>query len=322
MPNIHGLHSLRSNNNAGRNNRENDDSDDDDDDGTNDRYVGGVDSRGGGSGLAVVPNRDRDHRPSDAIFNLAEADQGGSSGRGGGGGGAGGVPHRRTIITMYRSGFTVDNGPYRRLDDPANSEFLTSMARGHVPRELREQAAAAALDANDDDNFPEVMVGLVDRRSEEYDPERHGSSSSDCDCGSGGGGERSSGFQSFSGEGQSLGGGGSTTATSTTAASEGGGGGGGIIDPTQSSAPLPLDPNLPSTSIAIRLLNGTRMVIKVNTTSPVSEIGQHIGNSSSDATASSPYVLTSGYPPRIVEDLTVSIEEAGLMGSQVVLKKA
>ena len=45
MSNIHGLHSLRNDNNAAP--RRSGGSDDEED-----RYVGGVDSRGGGSGLA------------------------------------------------------------------------------------------------------------------------------------------------------------------------------------------------------------------------------------------------------------------------------
>lgn len=324
MPNIHGLHSLRANNNRDHN-------DDSSDEEGNDRYVGGVDSRGGGSGLAVLPSRDDQNRnnnnaSSDAIFNLAEADTGGASGGGGtsrgsgsGGGGGGGGVHR-TVITMYRSGFTVDDGPYRRLDDPANSEFLTSMARGHVPRELRELAMQNHGDGNNDEGEPEVMVGLVDRRGEEYDPEKLAAGAS------GGGGVNrrgssdgeSAGFQSFSGEGQSLGGASSATGGGAAAASGGRGGGaaGGIIHPSSSSTPVPLDPNIPSTSIAIRLLNGSRLVIKVNTCVPVSEIGHHIGTQAGESS----YVLTSGYPPRIVEDLSMSIEEAGLMGSQVVLK--
>jgi len=60
MP-IVGLSSLREDSNK------NDDSGDE----AEDRYVGGVDSRGGGSGLAVVPNQD-DSNASDSIFNLAE----------------------------------------------------------------------------------------------------------------------------------------------------------------------------------------------------------------------------------------------------------
>ena len=84
---------------------------------------------------------------------------------------------------MYHSGFTVDDGPCRLLLDPSNSEFLTSLAREMVPRELQQDAGDG-----------EVMVGLVDRRGEEYDPEKHGRES---DAASGGGDE----FQSFFGEG-------------------------------------------------------------------------------------------------------------------------
>ena len=296
MPNIHGLHSLRS-----RESKDDDNDSHDDEDHNNDRYVGGIDSRGGGSGLAVVPNRDSSSPHSDAIFNLAEEDSGAGGGRGGGG--RTGAEVRRTI-TMYRSGFTVDNGPFRRLDDPANSEFLTSMARGLIPRELREEAVRGRT--ADDGDVPEVMVGLIDRRGEEYDPERHGRNDS------GGDGGGSGGFQSFSGEGQSLG----TTGavSSSTSSSERG----GTIHPSNSSTPAPLDPAQPSTSIAIRLLNGTRLVIKVNLSAPVSELGHHIGTQA----GLEPYVLTAGYPPRIIEDLSLSVEEAKLKGAQVVLKRA
>ncbi|KAL7531157.1 hypothetical protein ACHAXR_003873 [Thalassiosira sp. AJA248-18] len=290
MPNIHGLHD-----NAAAAD------DDNDSDDNNDRYVGGVDSRGGGSGLAVVPNQgdSNSNDASNAIFNLAE--NAGSSGSGdtagGSGGGGGGGDVRRTI-TMYRSGFTVDTGPYRRLDDPNNAEFLTSLARGMIPRELSQEAKESGAEG-------EVMVGLVDRRGEEYDPERHGRHEDG--GGSGGGG----GFQSFSGEGQSLGGQASSASASTASA-------GGVVDPSNASTPQALDATKPSTSIAIRLLNGKRLVVKVNLDSPVSELGQHIGSQAGN----DPYVLTSGYPPTTIGDLGKSVEEAGLKGAQVVMKKA
>ena len=274
MPNIHGLHD----NTAA-------DSDSDDSKKNDNRYVGGVDSRGGGSGLAVVPNNNDGKNNNDAassIFNRASAES--SSGGAGGSAGGGGGEVRRTI-TMYRSGFTVDNGPYRRLDDPNNAEFLTSMARGMVPRELSEEAGGDG----------DVAVGLVDKRGEEYDPSKHGT-----DSGSGSGG-----FQSFTGEGQGLGG---TTSTST----------GGVIDPNSAGTPQTLDESKPSTSIAIRLLNGKRIVVKVNLDSPVSELGQHIGTQAGEDS----YVLTSGYPPSTIDDLSKSVEEAGLKGAQVVMKKA
>lgn len=52
--------------------------------------------------------------------------------RGGGGGGGGGAAAPARTITMYIGGFTVDDGPFRRLDDPANKEFLKDLANGCV----------------------------------------------------------------------------------------------------------------------------------------------------------------------------------------------
>ena len=211
------------------------------------------------------------------------------------------------MITMYRSGFTVDNGPYRRLDDPSNAEFLGSLARGLIPRELREDAAGEGGGGG------EVMVGLVDKRGEEYDEQRHGQQQQQGGVAAGSGG----GFQSFSGEGQSL----VDSSTSSTAPPSG-----GVINPTTmtTTPPPPLDTTQPSTSIAIRLLNGKRLVVKINLSSPVSELGQHIATTAgaSGGAPEESYVLTSGYPPVVIEDLNVSVEEAGLKGAQVVLKKA
>ena len=152
-----------------------------------------------------------------------------------------------------------------------------------VPRELQQDAGDG-----------EVMVGLVVvvRRGEEYDPEKHGRES---DAGSGGGDK----FQSFSGKGQSLG---ASTASSQT---------GGVIDPTHPNnmlSPQPMDPSKPTTSIAI-------LVVELNTCDSVSAIGQHIGQS-----VEGRYVLTSGYPPRTVENLDESVEAAGLKGAQVGVK--
>ena len=55
---------------------------------------------------------------------------------------------------MYRDGFVVDDGPYRRVDDPENADFLRSLAMGRTPRELADEG--------------NVTVNLVDKRSQEY----------------------------------------------------------------------------------------------------------------------------------------------------------
>ncbi|KAL3821841.1 hypothetical protein ACHAXA_002594 [Cyclostephanos tholiformis] len=309
MPNIHGLHTIRKNSPPPRRRvgRRSEDDDDDDDDGhANDRYVGGVDSRGGGSGLAVVPNPNDGRRTyADSIFDIAE-DAGDAASGAGGGGGPGTT--RRTI-TMYRSGFTVDDGPYRRLDDPSNSEFLTSLAGGRIPRELSSNDGGTS-------SMAEVTVGLVDRRGEEYDPEHHGRG--------GRGGSGGGGFQSFSGEGQSLGGSSSSLATASSSSPSGGGGGGGVVDPSVllSTAPPPeiVDESRPITTVAVRLLDGKRLVVRMNADSTIRELAIRIGNNNGITTDR--YVFTSGYPPTIIDDLDSTIEGAGLMGAQIVLRRA
>mmetsp|Transcript_25887 Transcript_25887/g.37101 ORF Transcript_25887/g.37101 Transcript_25887/m.37101 type:complete len:256 (-) Transcript_25887:1955-2722(-) len=152
MPNINTLFSNQS--------KDDKTSNDDSDEEENSRYVGGVSARGGGSGLAVLPDRNPNRS---AIFQLAE--QAGAEDEDG--------DVSRRIITMYRDGFTVDDGPYRRLDDPSNEEFLSSLARGLTPREL----------VSDNGTRSNIAVGLVDKRTEDYVET----------------------FRSFSGAGQSLG---------------------------------------------------------------------------------------------------------------------
>eukprot|EP00934_Nitzschia_sp_Nitz4_P007810 Nitzschia sp. Nitz4//scaffold12_size214221//41303//42149//NITZ4_001485-RA/size214221-augustus-gene-0.24-mRNA-1//-1//CDS//3329534975//7800//frame0 len=148
MSNVHGLFS----------NRNNDDSEEEDE---NSRFVGGIDSRGGGSGLAVEPNFDQPGSNRDSLFQLAE--QAGSEDATG---------EVRRTITMYRDGFVVDDGPYRRLDDPNNGDFLRALAMGRTPAEL--------MQGSDGGN---ITVGLVDKRQEDYVEQ----------------------FQSFSGAGATLG---------------------------------------------------------------------------------------------------------------------
>lgn len=44
------------------------------------------------------------------------------------------APGARRTITMYANGFTVDDGPFRTLEDPANEPFLRDLARGYVTK--------------------------------------------------------------------------------------------------------------------------------------------------------------------------------------------
>jgi len=241
MSNIFGLSSL------GNRRADDDNSDENEDDPENTRYVGGVDMRGGGSGLAVLPTDDR--TPSSTEGN-------------------------RRIITMYRNGFTVDNGPYRRLNDPANAEFLQALAKGATPREFGQR---------------NVEVGLVDRRTQDYEEE--GASPQE--------------FRSFQGAGEAIG-------SASTAPQS------GIIDPGVSEGgPCPEDD---LTSIQIRFLTGKKQVIKISKKATVQNLAYRINQTG--MAGSEPYTLVTGYPPRSITDLSETVEEAGLANASVSQKKA
>jgi len=261
MPNIHGLSSFSNN----KNDKNKDDDSDEDD--HNNRYVGGVDSRGGGSGLAVVPNPSQ---PVEGMFNLASAHTSSSES----------PPDQsinRHIITMYRSGFTVDNGAYRRLDDPANAEFLQSLAAGRTPREFGSSS--------------EIQVGLVDKRQEEYSASSENTQQ-----------------QSFSGAGEAVGSGGSAEEGSH------------VIDPNSSIDQKEDEDANDQTSIQIRLLSSKRLVVKISKSATVKHLAAKINASGMAGTE--PYVLSAGYPPRILKEMNATVAEAGLAGGSVIQKKA
>lgn len=194
-------------------------------------------------------------------------------------------PPRRTI-TLYKSSFVVDDGPERRLDDPSNAEFLRDLAKGVVPRELMEREG--------DDN---VEVGLIDKRSIEYGQDSSSTSQYGRRVE-----ERS---VAFTGEGQSLG------AASQTSS-------GGIITPTTVTQPV-TDESKPTTLIQVRLLNGKRLRIKIEKCAKVSLLIDHIHASGEAGTED--YLLSSGFPPQILDDFEKTIEECGLVGAQVIQKK-
>ena len=209
------------------------------------------------------------------------------------------------------------------MDDPSNSEFLRDLAKGVVPRELQlddNHNDNANANDNDNDNANDSpagtsggdrTVGLVDKRHMEHGEDGGGG----IHTGGGGGSNAAAPAvrESFMGEGQSLG---TTTASAT----------GGIIAPppatatdSTTSAPI-VDETKPTTVIQVRLINGRKLKLKINTSAPIRDLVTMV-NASGDA-GTVEYVLSAGFPPKVLEDLERTVEECGLCGSQVVQKKA
>ena len=201
-------------------------------------------------------------------------------------------------ITFYRNGFTVnDSNELRRMEDPANAGFLQSIAKGECPRELEtlhigdEGGANAALQ-----RMRPVHVNLV-RSMEDFVP------------------REAPRYVAFGGTGRTLGSSSDTgngtgaNASSSAAASTGGGSG------AAASVTPDVDETQPTTSLQIRLADGTRMVARFNHTHTVGDIRNFIIRSRPGAKAN--FAITTSFPPTPLEDDDKTIAEAGLLNSVV-----
>jgi UBX domain-containing protein 1 len=192
---------------------------------------------------------------------------------------------RLLISTQYQNGFIVDDGPYRRLDDPANSDFLRALAMGRTPRELVEGSTDGSSRSTSSNN---IVVGLIDKRSEEYVET----------------------FRSFSGSGATLG-------TTTTVSTD------GVFDPatlpatTASESSSSSDQPTTTTSIAVRLPNGKRKIVTIALSATVTDLAIQLR----DDADNTPFRIVTGFPPQTITNTLSTIEEAGLKGAQISMHK-
>ncbi|MCO5608183.1 hypothetical protein L7F22_062389 [Adiantum nelumboides] len=183
-------------------------------------------------------------------------------------------------ITFWRNGFTVDDGPLRRMEDPANTEFLTSIGKSECPKELEPS-----------DRRTPVHVNLM-RREDEWTPPpepRH---------------------VPFQGVGRTLGSS-SLTEEGSTPVSHGAS--------SQASQGLSVDDTKPVTSIQLRLSDGTRMVARFNHYHTVADIRRFI-DAARPGHAAGYQLQTMGFPPTVLNDLSQTIEAAGLSNAVVIQK--
>ena len=199
------------------------------------------------------------------------------------------------VITFWTNGFTVDaGGELRRYDDPANAPFMQAVANGQCPPEL----------APEDRNQP-ININLV-RKETEYEPPPEPK------------------YRAFQGSGRTLGGsssggavggavegavGGAATAAagpSSDAAAEGSGAGAWSVDE-----------GAPTTSVQLRLRDGSRVVGRFNLTHTVADVRAFIA-CASPANASGTYSLQlSGFPPKRLEDEAQAVGD-GLANSVII----
>ncbi|KAJ0408563.1 hypothetical protein ATCC90586_009584 [Pythium insidiosum] len=268
MSNIVGFSSLRDRGNGNGN------GDDDGRDPSNQYYAGGASQQGGGSGLSVIgPGGD-----GDSIANIIERARQQAQAEAGGDQGAAASDQPRHVITFFREGFTVNDGPYRARSDPANRPFLEAIERGMVPRELEGE-----------NRNEQVEINLVDRRHEDYKA------------------PPAPAYTAFAGQGQTIGSASYAADAVVSSASE----------VSASSRPV-VDDKQPTTTLQIRLHNGTRLRETLNLTHTIRDLHAIIHLNGAGAQA---YTLLAGFPPRPVStQMDQTIDAAGLKGAAVTQK--
>ncbi|XP_020221583.1 plant UBX domain-containing protein 4 [Cajanus cajan] len=185
-------------------------------------------------------------------------------------------------IIFWSNGFTVNDGPLRRLDDPENASFLESIKKSECPKELEPA-----------DRRSSVNVNLIRRNENCPEPEKQ--------------------HVPFQGVGRTLGSSSSSMTPDPTVAST------PLNAAPTPSAGLVVDQSLPSTSIQLRLADGTRLISHFNNHHTIRDIRAFIDASRPGGRQAYQLQLM-GFPPKVLADETQTIEQAGLANSVVIQK--
>jgi len=181
-------------------------------------------------------------------------------------------PVQVRVLHLWEDGFSVEDGPLRRFDDPANATDLSMIRSGRAPLHL--------MGVNVDQP---VDVQLV-KHDENYKalPKK---------------------YKPFSGSGNRLG---SPTpgASSSTAAPA------AASQPSASTAPVEpvIDASQPTVALRLQLANGTRLPARFNTTSTIGDVYTFV-NQAAPGSSERPWVLATTFPNKDHTDKSLVLGE-------------
>ncbi|KAI1788231.1 hypothetical protein LXA43DRAFT_1026165 [Ganoderma leucocontextum] len=223
-----------------------------------------------------------------------------------------GQPDEETAIrhlTFWRDGFSVEDGELMRYDDPANEQILAEINSGRAPPQILNVSPGQP-----------VELRVVKRLQEAYVVS-----------------PRARQAKVFSGQGHRLGSPapsasplpttpepasipGSFPSASDSGASASGSGS-AQRSPQEFGTRFEVDQTKPTTSVQIRLADGTRMVARMNLMHTVGDIRNFINASRPENNARA-YVIMTTFPNKDLQDDSLTIEAAGLANAVVVQRWA
>ncbi|EGN97269.1 hypothetical protein SERLA73DRAFT_183932 [Serpula lacrymans var. lacrymans S7.3] len=206
-------------------------------------------------------------------------------------------------VTFWRDGFTIEDGELLRYDDPANEELLELIESGRAPPHLLNVAIGQLVNLHIDKRLTEV-----------YTPTKRQ-------------------HQAFTGSGHRLGSPAPAVTSRTRdeampgsfpsggAAPSGNSNAGASSERGSITTRFEVDQTQPTTSVQIRLADGTRMVCRMNLTHTVGNLRDFI-NASRPENMSRAYTIGTTFPNRVLEDDSQNIQAAGLVNSVIVQRWA
>jgi UBX domain-containing protein 1 len=185
-------------------------------------------------------------------------------------------PTQTRILHLWEDGFSIEDGPLRRFDDPQNAADLSMIRNGRAPLHLMGVRPDQPVD-----------VQLIKHDEKYKAPPKV--------------------YKPFSGSGQRLGSptpnASSTTATTSYPAST------PAASATPAAAPEPeIDPSQPTIAMRIQLANGTRLPARFNTTSTIGDVYDFIGRAYPGSHERS-WVLATTFPNKDHTDKSLVLGE-------------
>nr|XP_018908374.1 PREDICTED: NSFL1 cofactor p47-like [Bemisia tabaci] len=185
-------------------------------------------------------------------------------------------------LKLWREGFSIDDGPIREYTNPENQDFLDAIKRGEVPQELVRNARGG-----------EFHLNMEDHRFEDYVAPKPK-------------------VKAFAGEGHVLGNPSPAVVGTTKVLDEKD----RLANENQAKQTIPVDESSPTTSIQIRLADGTRLVARLNHSHTVGDVRRYI-------TVARPhyeiqnFTLMTTFPSKELSDPSQTIAEAGILNASL-----
>jgi UBX domain-containing protein 1 len=183
-------------------------------------------------------------------------------------------------VYIYRNGFIIGNGAFRDRKVPENEQFIQALQRGEAPQELQREAVAQW-----GNKVKTIGIQLVNKANEDYIPPPEK-------------------FSFAKSQGRSLG----ADSVST------GRGGTSLIG--LAAREYKHSPDSPASNVQIVLKPRRRLVLKMNHTSTVGHLYQHVMFLSGTST----FQLFTGFPPQALTNLDLTLKDAKVIGASVEMR--